>query len=101
VAAPVDDEHRLRRPSGPVEVLEAVAAYGPLACAVRNVARARWNVPAVFIDPVGPPHRRRRSQALQAELVKVILRKRHVRDLVVRFGHEHLKGSPHGRSRYA
>jgi hypothetical protein len=31
----------------------------------------------------------------------VILRQRHVRDLVARFCHEHQKGSPHSRSGYA
>ncbi len=53
VAAPVDDDHRRGRPSGPHRVLEAVAAYSPLACAAGDVARARGNAPAVFVVPDG------------------------------------------------
>jgi hypothetical protein len=41
VPAPVDDHHRLCRPSGPWKVLEAVASNRPLSCVALNEAWAR------------------------------------------------------------
>jgi hypothetical protein len=41
------------------------------------------------------------SPPLQTKFPKVILRQRHVRDLVARLCHQDLKGNPHGGSGYA
>lgn len=49
MAAQVDDVHRL--PSAGNEMPKAVAAHSPLAVTVRDVARARWDAPTVFVEP--------------------------------------------------
>src|SRR5437773_1832387 len=53
--------HRLRRPSRPVQVLEAVAAYRPLACAAFDETRARGSAPPLVVDPDGRGHARLRQ----------------------------------------
>ena len=40
-------------------MLEAVTAYGPLAGAVKDEARARWDALTVFIEPIGLAHQRK------------------------------------------
>ena|SRR6266498_2038872 len=57
--------------------------------------------PTVFIDSVGLTRCRGRSQLLQAEFAEMVLRQGYVGNLVVRFCHQHLEGSSHGRSGYA
>lgn len=41
------------------------------------------------------------TKSLQAKFAELLRRQRHVRDLVLRFCHQHLKGDPHGRTGYA
>jgi hypothetical protein len=54
-----------------------MSAHGPFSVALRDVARARRDALAVFIEPDG-------SQVLQAEFADKRLRQYHVRDFVVR-----------------
>ena len=52
--APIDVEQGLHRlPSGDDQVPQAVAAHGPVAVAIRDVARARGDAPARLIEPDG------------------------------------------------